>query len=79
MGGQIIYKYIKIEEIVNRAHEAGRAILEIYKQENLEFTMKEDVSPLTRADMASHHLIIDALHRLTPDLSVLSEESGAIP
>ena len=69
---------LKVEEIVNIAREAGRAILEIYKQENLEFTLKDDVSPLTRADMASHHLIIDALHRLTPDFPVLSEESGAI-
>ena len=70
---------LKVEEIVNIAHEAGGAILEIYKQKDLEVTMKDDVSPLTHADMASHHLIIDALHRLTPVLPVLSEESGAIP
>ncbi|HEY0179202.1 MAG TPA: 3'(2'),5'-bisphosphate nucleotidase CysQ, partial [Dokdonella sp.] len=39
---------------------------------------KDDRSPLTAADLASHHLIIEALGALTPDVPVLSEESAGI-
>jgi 3'(2'), 5'-bisphosphate nucleotidase len=37
---------------------------------------KDDRSPLTAADMAAHHLIVDGLTRLTPEIPVLSEESA---
>ena len=40
---------------------------------------KDDDSPLTAADMAAHHVIVDGLSRLTPSLPVLSEESASIP
>ena len=40
---------------------------------------KEDDSPLTRADLASHRLIKARLERLTPRVPVLSEESKAAP
>ena len=39
---------------------------------------KDDHSPLTEADMASHHLIVAGLSALEPMLPVLSEESAAI-
>jgi 3'(2'), 5'-bisphosphate nucleotidase len=60
------------------AHEAGRRILEIYATD-FAVTDKDDASPLTAADMASHHAIVEGLARLTPDIPVLSEESAAIP
>src|SRR5690606_5708507 len=44
-----------------------------------EVERKADASPLTAADLAAHHLIIDALAALTPDLPVLSEEAANIP
>lgn len=65
------------EAISEIAVEAGKAILEIYVQE-FEVTQKEDESPLTQADLASHRIICDALARLTPDIPVLSEESSDI-
>jgi 3'(2'), 5'-bisphosphate nucleotidase len=37
---------------------------------------KEDQSPLTEADLASHHLICDELSKLYPDIPILSEESA---
>ena len=40
---------------------------------------KQDSSPLTEADLASHKLITAALAALTPDVPVLSEESAALP
>ena len=60
------------------AKQAGEKILEIY---NTEFSVeeKDDKSPLTAADMASHNAIVAGLTVLTPDIPVLSEESAKIP
>ncbi len=67
-----------IQHINQIARKAGEAILQVYAQD-FEVQEKADHSPLTRADMASHRLIEDALRQLTPEIPVLSEESAAIP
>lgn len=59
------------------SHRAGEAILDVYGQD-FSVTHKEDTSPLTQADLASHAIIRDALHALTPDIPLLSEESADI-
>jgi len=59
--------------------QAGEAILQIYNQEDLGVTSKEDKSPLTKADMAAHNVIVAGLKTLTPDIPVLSEESVSVP
>lgn len=69
---------IDITTITAIAKAAGAAILDIYRQDFDVFT-KEDSSPLTEADMASHNIIVKALLQLTPEIPVLSEESAAIP
>ena len=61
------------------AHKAGAAILDVYERADHGIERKQDNSPLTAADMAAHHIIIDALHALTPELPVLSEESIPVP
>jgi len=63
--------------IADIAVAAGRAILEVYRQD-FEVTHKTDQSPLTQADLASHRVIRDALARLTPNVPLLSEESADI-
>jgi 3'(2'), 5'-bisphosphate nucleotidase len=60
------------------ARRAGAAILEIYAG-SFSVEQKGDDSPLTAADMASHRIIIEGLHALTPGIPVLSEESAGIP
>ena len=67
-----------LPEIKRIAIEAGRAILEIYGQD-FDVITKDDDSPLTQADLASHRVISEALARLTPDTPLLSEESAEIP
>jgi 3'(2'), 5'-bisphosphate nucleotidase len=59
------------------AHQAGAAILSVYDTD-FEVGHKDDRSPLTEADLAAHHIIVDGLRALTPDIPVLSEESGEI-
>lgn len=65
-----------VDALINIAVKAGEKILEIYAQD---FTIydKSDSSPLTEADLAAHHHIVDALTALT-DLPILSEESSDI-
>jgi 3'(2'), 5'-bisphosphate nucleotidase len=63
---------------VKIAREAGREILEIYDS-GFDIEHKDDKSPLTNADMASHHTIVEALSALTPDIPILSEESAKLP
>ena len=67
-----------LEPVVELAHEAGRKILDIYDSE-FAVQEKDDKSPLTEADMASHHAIVDGLAALTPDIPILSEESADLP
>ncbi|MGB5307173.1 MAG: 3'(2'),5'-bisphosphate nucleotidase CysQ, partial [Gammaproteobacteria bacterium] len=67
-----------LDPATDLARAAGEKILEIY---NSDFTVqeKDDQSPLTAADMASHHAILDGLAGLTPEIPVLSEESASLP
>jgi 3'(2'), 5'-bisphosphate nucleotidase len=64
-----------IEPVVELAIRAGNAILEVYATD-FDVQEKADSSPLTQADMASHCCIEAGLNALTPDIPVLSEESG---
>jgi 3'(2'), 5'-bisphosphate nucleotidase len=66
-----------IREIVAISKRAGEAILKIYAQD-FDVVQKQDASPLTQADLASHRLICDALQTLTPQVPLLSEESAEI-
>lgn len=52
--------------------------MEVYTGNCIEAWYKDDHSPVTRADMASHNLIVSELHKMTPEIPVLSEESQAI-
>ncbi|UJB20336.1 MULTISPECIES: 3'(2'),5'-bisphosphate nucleotidase CysQ [Lysobacter] len=63
------------EGAIEIARAAAAAILVVYEGE-FEVERKADASPVTAADMAAHHVIVDGLARLTPDIPVLSEESA---
>ncbi|MBB6461004.1 3'(2'),5'-bisphosphate nucleotidase CysQ [Flammeovirga kamogawensis] len=60
------------EDCMTIAIEAGHAILEIYKQDDLGVEIKSDDSPLTLADKASHEVIMKGLSKF--DYPILSEE-----
>ena len=60
-------------EIVNISVDAGKVILNYYN-ENVDVIYKDDESPLTKADLASHKIITDSIKKITPDIPILSEE-----
>jgi 3'(2'), 5'-bisphosphate nucleotidase len=62
-----------LETVHAIAREAGTEIMAIYASD-FSVTKKKDSSPLTRADMAAHELIVRRLGQLQPALPTLSEE-----
>jgi 3'(2'), 5'-bisphosphate nucleotidase len=67
--------YLKLS--LDASIRAGSAILEIYDSGDWNVELKDDRSPLTSADKASHEIISSALSQ-TP-FPILSEEGRSIP
>ncbi len=62
--------------------QAGEAIMQVYAEDDFGVQTKGDDSPVTKADLAAHHVLVDGLAQLTPDIPVVSEEdkdSLAVP
>ncbi len=70
----------KIDEkiLIEIAQKAGEAILEIYNSDNFGVEIKEDKSPLTKADKAANDVIVTGLEKHYPEIPILSEESKEI-
>ncbi|MDE0870716.1 MAG: 3'(2'),5'-bisphosphate nucleotidase CysQ [Flavobacteriales bacterium] len=62
---------------IKAALEAGESIMSIYETGDFDVTTKGDDSPLTRADVASHEVIMT--HLEPTGIPVLSEEGRGIP
>lgn len=67
-----------LPSVIELAEQAGSKIMEFYKGE-YHVESKEDLTPLTEADLAAHTVIDHGLKALTPEIPVLSEESAEIP
>ena len=67
-----------LEPVISLAREAGRRILEIYHSD-FRVGRKDDDSPLTAADLAAHHCLVQGLPKLRPPYPILSEEAVALP
>ncbi len=67
-----------LPEVRRLGRVAGAAIMAVYSTE-FDVERKDDDSPLTAADMAAHHALVDGLAALTPTWPILSEESADIP
>ena len=66
-----------LETAIDAAIDAGKSIMEIYETDDLGVDFKSDNSPLTKADIASHNVIMEYLE--TTGIPVLSEEGKSIP
>ena len=67
-----------IEQLIEISKDAGKAIMEVYNS-NFRHQIKEDLSPLTKADTLSNNIICEKLKVITPDIPILSEENSDIP
>lgn len=60
--------------VVKLARLAGSRIMEIYNT-RYDIWHKDDQSPVTAADLASHYTLVEGLQALTGELPILSEEA----
>jgi 3'(2'), 5'-bisphosphate nucleotidase len=70
-----------LPEIDAAAHEAGEAILAVYRTD-FDVERKSDDSPVTQADLDAEQIILAVLRQLTPDIPVVAEEevsAGRMP
>ena len=67
-----------LQDVVKIADEASERVLAIYHSD-FKVDYKEDHSPVTAADMASHEIIMRGLRALSHDIPVMSEEGAAVP
>ena len=58
-------------------HQAGEAIMQVYKTADFGIETKKDDSPVTKADLDAHYLLADGLAKLTPHIAIVSEEDPA--
>ncbi|HAE14791.1 MAG: 3'(2'),5'-bisphosphate nucleotidase CysQ [Chitinophagales bacterium] len=70
---------IQLQEIIDIAEEAGKAIMEIYSTDDFAVVDKSDNSPLTKADKASNEVIIRRLQSSYPEIPIISEENKEVP
>jgi len=75
-----MWKETQLNALLRIGISAGKEILSVYNQAGeIDVTIKDDSSPLTEADRLAHQLIVAELRKLTPDVPILSEESGETP
>jgi len=70
---------LDINIVCEIAKQAGSAIMNIYSSDDFAIEYKDDHSPLTAADKASHEVIMAGLKKHFPEIPVLSEEGADIP
>ncbi|VAX21880.1 3'(2'),5'-bisphosphate nucleotidase [hydrothermal vent metagenome] len=68
-----------ISHVIKIAGEAGAAIMDVYHSEDLGATVKDDNSPLTRADLASNEIIVNGLAGIYEGVPIMTEEAKADP
>jgi 3'(2'), 5'-bisphosphate nucleotidase len=65
-----------LRQVAKAVCEAGQKVMHFYRGD-MDVRFKEDNSPLTAADRASHCFLLQALRDITPGIDVVSEESAA--
>ena len=64
-----------ILKVCNISIKAGKKILEYYNNNSNEIFIKDDESPLTKADLASNKIIMKELKDIDHNIPLLSEET----
>ena len=63
-----------IKSLLPLCEQASEAIMQIYTSKDFAIRIKQDCSPVTKADLAAHDIIQKGLLDLTPEIPQLSEE-----
>lgn len=65
-----------LEQLKKLVRDAGDAILNIYHSDDFNIELKGDQSPVTKADLAAHHILVKGLAHITPEIPIVSEEDS---
>ncbi len=68
-------EYDKIKKIIEILKECSSVALKFYKQKNLEISIKDDNSPVTRADLEISRIATNKLSKFFPNDKIISEEN----
>lgn len=71
---QIIESPERLTALKNLMWRANEIIMQVYRSDDFGTLIKNDNSPVTKADMAAHHILVNGLKQLTPEIPVVSEE-----
>lgn len=69
----------QIQILINGMREASAIVLSHYRKVGLDIRNKEDQSPVTEADIASHQFFAGFLAREFPGIPLISEEAVSLP
>jgi len=67
---------INIQLLISLIEDVGHEMMLLYASNDYKIYEKNDLTPLTEADLLAHHKICNALCSLYPDIPILSEESS---
>ena len=68
-------KYDEIKNIIKIIEECSAVALTFYKQKHLEISIKDDNSPVTKADLEISRIAINKLSEMFPNDKIISEEN----
>ena len=68
-----------LENCFDILKKTSKVILDYYYLDKFQITTKDDSSPLTSADLASHKIITQELKKLYPNIPIISEEQKNMP
>ena len=62
------------KSVLDLMEKASKAIMQIYEQPYSEVSIKDDDTPVTKADLAANKILHDGLKNLFPEIPIVSEE-----
>jgi 3'(2'), 5'-bisphosphate nucleotidase len=65
-----------LDDIIHLVAKAGNAIMDVYQADSFDTHVKDDKSPVTKADLLAHDVLVSGLLRLTPNIPIVSEEDS---
>ena len=73
---EIIRNNESVESLLDLMSKASKAIMEVYNEQHSEVKIKEDNSPVTKADLAANRILTNGLKNLFPEIPIVSEEES---
>ena len=63
-----------LEGLIDLMTKANKAIMEVFEKSHSEVDIKDDNTPVTKADLAANRILTDGLKKLFPEIPTVSEE-----